>query len=169
MSWACSIARSRSSPGMHFNVPTGTIHAVGPGVVAFEISEQTQVTYRLYDYNRGRAMRIDEGCKAVMTARPDLPVLDPGLVIKGAENAETITEFPTFCVVKAAGDEITVESARNMSLVTATMGDCKLSGPNAGWNVLLKHSFTALVGPVDEPYTIDTCGSGEVLISPLRS
>ncbi|MCL5105188.1 MAG: class I mannose-6-phosphate isomerase, partial [Armatimonadetes bacterium] len=68
-------------PGMHYNVPTGTVHAVGPGLVAFEISEQTQVTYRLFDYNRGRALHLDEGCRAVMAQRPDLPVLDKGLDI----------------------------------------------------------------------------------------
>ncbi|MCE5200373.1 MAG: type I phosphomannose isomerase catalytic subunit [Armatimonadota bacterium] len=155
-------------PGTYFNVPTGTVHAVGPGLVAFEISEQTQITYRLFDYNRGRALHLDDGCKAVMAVRPNLPVLDAGLKIDGAQNVETITEFPTFCVVKATGDKIAVQSSKHMHLVTATMGTCKLSGPTADWNITLKHSFTCLVPATTEPYTIDTCGSGDVLISPLK-
>ncbi len=155
-------------PGMHFNVPTGTVHAVGPGLVAFEVSEVTQVTYRLFDYNRGRALHLDEGCKALMSERPNLPVLDQGLSIDGADEVVTLTEFPTFCVVKALGKKITVKSSKHMHLVTATMGDCALSGPTPDWDITLRQSFTCLVPSTSEPYAIDTNGGGEVLISPLR-
>ncbi|MHB9037784.1 MAG: class I mannose-6-phosphate isomerase [Armatimonadota bacterium] len=155
-------------PGMYYNVPTGTIHAVGPGLVAFEVSEQTQVTYRLFDYNRGRALHMDDGCKAVTTPRPDYPVLDAGLVIDGADTVETLTEFPTFCMVKATGEKVTVKSSKHMHLVTATMGDCKLSGPNSNWDIVLKHSFTCLVPATSEAYTVETLGSGEVLFTPLK-
>lgn len=154
-------------PGMYFNVPTGTVHAVGPGIVAFEVSEKTQITYRMFDYNRGRALHLDDGCEAALAVRPDLPVLDSGLDIDGASSVETITEFPTFCVVKATGSSFTVKSAKHMHLVTATMGDVKISGPSADWDVTLKHSFSCLIPSTSEPYTIDTLGSGEVLITPL--
>jgi len=155
-------------PGAYYNVPTGTVHAVGPGLVAFEISEQTQVTYRLFDYNRGRAIHVEDGCKAVMSVRQNLPVLDLGLNIEGADEVQTITEFPTFGVVKVTGNRCTVRSSKHMHLVTATMGDCRISGDAPDWDIVLKHSFSCLVPPTDRPYTIDTLGSGEVLISPLR-
>jgi mannose-6-phosphate isomerase len=154
-------------PGMHFNEPTGTVHAVGPGLVAFEVSEQTQVTYRLYDYNRGRALHLEEGCKAVMTPRPDWKVLDPGISIEAA-SIETLTQFPTFCVLKAAGESLTIRSAKHRHLVTATMGDVRISGSSAEWDITLKHSFTSLVPPVAQPYAIETMGSGEVLITSLK-
>jgi len=159
------------APGSHFNVPTGAVHAIGPGLLTFEISERTQVTYRLYDYNRERSrgkLDLDEGCKAMMTPRPDLPNLDTGLVIEGAESVETIIRFPTFCVVRAAGQRITVCSAEHMHLVTAAGGDCALSGPNKHWDVTVRCSFTSLVPQTAAPYTIDTLGGGEVLVSPLR-
>lgn len=156
-------------PGMFYNVPTGTVHAVGPGLVAFEISEKTQVTYRLYDYNRGRAIHVEDGCRAVMSVREELPVLDMGLVVDGADEVRTITEFPTFCVLRVAGDRYTVRSSKHMHLVTATMGDIRLSGNGADWDVALKHSFTCLVPACSEPYSIDTLGSGEALISPLNA
>jgi len=163
--------KSNLGPGSYFNVPTGTVHAIGPGLLTFEISEQTQVTYRLYDYNRERSrgkLDLVEGCKAIMTPRPDLPVLDAGLEIDGADSVDVITEFPTFCVVKATGKKITIKSSKHMHLVTATRGDCVISGPNADWNVSIGYSFTSLVPPADEPYTIDTGQGGEVLISPLK-
>ena len=156
--------------GSYFNVPTGTVHAIGPGLLTFEISEQTQVTYRLYDYNRARSkgkLDLDDGCKAILAKSPIEPVLDAGLEIEGAESIETLTEFPTFCVVKATGNRLTVRSSKHMHLVTATAGECGISGPTADWNISLGYSFTALVPAVNQPYTIDTRGSNEVLISPL--
>lgn len=162
--------KSGLKQGSCFNVPSGTVHAIGPGLLTFEISEQTQVTYRLYDYNRERSrgkLDLDDGCKSILTARKDTPSLDPGLVIESAA-VETITEFPAFCVLEAKGERITIKSAEHMHLITATKGDIKISGPNENWNITLQYSFTCLAPTTVEPYVIDTCGSGEVLISPLR-
>lgn len=158
-------------PGAHVNVPTGTVHAIGPGLLTFEISEQTQVTYRLYDYNRERSrgkLDLDEGCLAIATPRPDKPCLDLGLDIENATSVETLTEFPAFCTVRAKGEKIKVHFAKHMHLVTATKGEVAISGPNSNWNVKLGYSFSCLVPSTNEPYTIDTRGNGEVLISPLR-
>jgi len=157
--------------GSYFNVPTGTVHAIGPGLLTFEISEKTQVTYRLYDYNRKRSrgkLDLDDGCRAITTPRPELPVLDHGLVLSGPSAMEIITEFPTFCVARVTGDEITVLSSEHMCLITATRGDVRISSPRIDWDVELGYSFTCLAPPVETPYLIDTLGSGEVLISPLR-
>ncbi len=35
-------------------VDAGTVHAIGPGVVLLEVQQTSDVTYRLYDYGRGR-------------------------------------------------------------------------------------------------------------------
>lgn len=163
--------KSNLKPGSYFNVPTGTVHAIGPGLLTFEISEQTQVTYRLYDYNRERSrgkLDLTEGCTAISTPRPNLPTLAPGLAIDGADSVDVITEFPTFCVVRAKGERVMVRSSEHMHLVTATRGECKLGGPTSDWDVKLGYSFTCVVPAGAKNYTINTCGSGEVLISPLR-
>ena len=155
-------------PGDFFNVPTGTVHAVGPGIVAYEVSEKTQVTYRIYDYNRGRSLHLEDGCKAVLAARSNYPVLDTGLEIEGADSVETITEFPTFCVVKAAGSKVTVKSSKHNHLITATFGDVKISAGNENWNVTIKKSFSCLLPAVDFAYNLDIVEGGEVLIVPLN-
>jgi mannose-6-phosphate isomerase len=155
-------------PGMHFNVPTGTVHAVGPGLVTFEVSERTQVTYRLFDYNRGRALHLEDGCKAIRATRPDLPGLDAGLRV-GAGDLQMLTRFPTFCVLRATGRAIEVRGAQHTHLVTATMGDCRISGPSADWDLLLKRSFTCLVPATSRGYAIDTLGGGEALLTPLAT
>ena len=38
--------------GDSFYIPAGTIHAIGSGIVVAEIQESSNVTYRIYDYDR---------------------------------------------------------------------------------------------------------------------
>ncbi|MDH7601569.1 MAG: class I mannose-6-phosphate isomerase [Armatimonadota bacterium] len=154
-------------PGAYFNVPTGTVHAVGPGLVAFEISERTQVTYRLFDYNRGRTLHLDEGCAAVLAKRPELPNLESCIDIRGADEIQTIAAFPTFCVQRVLGREIAIECARGMHLVTATAGDCRITGPTSLWHLFLPRASTVLLPGTQHGYTLTT--EGEVLISSLRT
>ena len=40
------------NPGDVFFIPAGRVHAIGKGVVLAEIQETSDVTYRIYDYNR---------------------------------------------------------------------------------------------------------------------
>jgi len=40
-------------------VPPGTIHALGPGLLVYEVSQRSDLTYRLYDYGRGRELHLD--------------------------------------------------------------------------------------------------------------
>jgi len=39
-------------PGDVFNVPAGLLHAIGEGIVLAEIQQNSNSTYRVYDYNR---------------------------------------------------------------------------------------------------------------------
>ncbi|WP_199615464.1 type I phosphomannose isomerase catalytic subunit [Paenibacillus alkalitolerans] len=39
-------------PGDTFYIPAGTVHALGAGVLVAEIQQNSDTTYRLYDYNR---------------------------------------------------------------------------------------------------------------------
>ena len=51
-----------------FYSPAGTIHAIGPGLRLIEVQQNVDLTYRLYDYGRARALHLDE---AVAVARPE--------------------------------------------------------------------------------------------------
>ncbi len=42
-------------------VPAGTVHAIGAGVTICEIQENSDITYRLYDYGRPRELHLDHG------------------------------------------------------------------------------------------------------------
>ena len=44
-------------------VPAGTVHAVGAGVTICEIQENSDITYRLYDYGRPRELHLEDGMR----------------------------------------------------------------------------------------------------------
>jgi mannose-6-phosphate isomerase len=48
-------------PGDFFYIPAGTVHAIGAGVSLIEIQQNSDITYRLYDYGRPRELHLEAG------------------------------------------------------------------------------------------------------------
>jgi mannose-6-phosphate isomerase len=48
------------------DVPPGTIHAISGGVTLYEVQQPADLTFRLYDWGRGRTLHLDE---AIAVAR----------------------------------------------------------------------------------------------------
>ena len=46
-------------------VAGGTVHTLGPGSVIVETQQQSDTTYRLYDYGRPRELHLEDGLAAV--------------------------------------------------------------------------------------------------------
>ncbi len=61
----------KPSPGDSIFLPAGTVHAVGEGLLVAEIQQSSDVTYRLFDWNRlgpdgqRRPLQIEQGLDAV--------------------------------------------------------------------------------------------------------
>lgn len=55
--------------GDFFYIPANTVHAIGPGCSIIEIQQNSDITYRLYDYGRDRELHLDKGI-AVADGRP---------------------------------------------------------------------------------------------------
>ena len=53
--------------GEVIDVPAGPVHALGPGVVLCEVQQDSDNTFRLDDYGRGRALHLEQG---LAVARP---------------------------------------------------------------------------------------------------
>lgn len=50
--WDDLLTRVPVKPGDFFYVPSGTIHALGKGIVVLETQQSSDTTYRVYDYDR---------------------------------------------------------------------------------------------------------------------
>lgn len=48
-------------PGDAIFTPAGTVHAIGAGLTICEIQENSDITYRLYDYGRPRELHLEHG------------------------------------------------------------------------------------------------------------
>ena len=67
-------------PGDCVFIPAGTVHAIGAGLIVAEIQQSSDVTYRLFDWNRTgpdgrpRPLHIEAGLDAVTRLGPVAPV-----------------------------------------------------------------------------------------------
>ena len=48
-----------------FFIQSGLVHAIGKGVIIAEIQENSDTTYRVFDYNRGRELQIDKALDVI--------------------------------------------------------------------------------------------------------
>lgn len=55
-------------------IESGTVHALGGGIKVLEVQQASTITYRLYDYERGRKLQEIQGLKAIKEGTPP-PVL----------------------------------------------------------------------------------------------
>lgn len=55
-------------------LPAGTVHAIGPDVAVFEVQQNSDLTYRLYDWGRDRQLHVD---KALAVAKVEVAVDQP--------------------------------------------------------------------------------------------
>lgn len=55
--------------GDFFYLPAGTVHAIGPGLALIEVQQNSDVTYRLFDYGRPRELHLDQAV-AVASGSP---------------------------------------------------------------------------------------------------
>ena len=54
-------------------IPAGTVHAIGAGLRLMEVQQSCDLTYRLYDWGRGREVHIEKGL-AVIKQEEMIPV-----------------------------------------------------------------------------------------------
>jgi len=78
----------------------GTVHTLGPGSVIIETQQQSDTTYRLYDYGRPRELHLKEGLAAVKLQVASGKVVRPApKQICGSENRQaSLVAAPYFVV-----------------------------------------------------------------------
>jgi len=57
--------------GDTFFIPAGVVHAIGAGLTICEIQQNSDVTYRLYDYGRPRELHLEKGLAVAQFAPYD--------------------------------------------------------------------------------------------------
>jgi mannose-6-phosphate isomerase len=87
-------------PGDFFYLPAGTVHAIGTGLMLVEVQQNSDITYRLYDYGRPRELHLEEGLR-VARGEPYPPSCRQSV----PENAsQMLVDGPHFRFSQSCGD-----------------------------------------------------------------
>lgn len=141
--------------GEVYFIKSGLIHAIGEGVIIAEIQQNSDTTYRVYDYNRGRELHLEkamdvidfklrgEKCQGIAEKHEDfhktsycfcehfsLELYD---IYKSLQESSDIERFYTFTCVEGEGKIIYSEGIEIIKkgdsiLVPAQMGCYVLEG-----------------------------------------
>jgi len=118
--------------GDFFFVPANTIHAIGAGISLLEFQQNSDVTYRLYDYGRPRELHLDDAIDVARAA----PYPDEFVQHVRADEECRLVERP-FRLVQTREDSLTdrqrwimpLESKVRSRADTAAAGECLLLEP----------------------------------------
>jgi mannose-6-phosphate isomerase len=82
-------------------VAGGTVHTLGPGSIIVETQQQSDTTYRLYDYGRPRELHLKEGLAAVKERVSSGKVIRPApTIVNGTKNRRSPLVASSFFVVE---------------------------------------------------------------------
>jgi mannose-6-phosphate isomerase len=114
------------SAGDTFFTPPGTVHAIGGDIAFCEIQQNYPVTYRLYDYGRGRELHLD---KAVEVARlgPHPGKSTPEELPEGGQLLASCRHFVTEALLYTAPVDCQPDSER-YHLLIVTEGKGSIAG-----------------------------------------
>ena len=106
-------------------VPSGTIHAIGAGISLLEFQQNSDVTYRLYDYGRPRELHLDEAIN-VAKAEPF-----PGRLVQSIRGKDQamLVEGPHLRLMLTVTDVMKDLQRWVMPLAGEAAGQCFLLEP----------------------------------------
>jgi mannose-6-phosphate isomerase len=102
-------------------VAGGTVHTLGPGSVIVETQQQSDTTYRLYDYGRPRELHLKDGIAAVRENAKSGKVVRPAPVeIRGSRNRHApLVAAPYFVVDMFEAKDVLQLATRDESCKTS--------------------------------------------------
>ncbi|WP_407569935.1 type I phosphomannose isomerase catalytic subunit [Deinococcus altitudinis] len=147
-------------------IPANTLHALGPGLLLYEVQQSSDTTYRVYDWDRsmsaGRALHLEE---SVAVTDPALHGdLRPQSQTHG-QGELTASEYFVLEGVKLVGTGDTYRAdtrGESFQIVTVTAGEAELS---SGSETLRLATFqTALVSAAAGAYGLEAVGGAATVL-----
>ncbi|MBS2040118.1 class I mannose-6-phosphate isomerase [bacterium] len=118
--WLNYLKRYRPEAGSWSYTSPGTVHALGPGLLVYEVQQSSDLTYRLYDWDRlgldgqPREMHVEQGIAAICDSLPE-PVVAPPEDLLG--KLEVIC--PHFLVESVSGERSWSTTGKSFEIITA--------------------------------------------------
>jgi len=113
------LRRVEVAPGDTLLVRAGTVHAIGPGLLLYEIQQSSDTTWRIHDWGRGRALHLTQAREACQDLPPERPLRAPGEPGRWTPLAAT----PAFALRRARVDgALDVSPAGPFAVLTVLSG-----------------------------------------------
>jgi mannose-6-phosphate isomerase len=112
--------------GDFFYIPANTVHAIGPGCAIIEVQQNSDITYRLYDYGRPRELHLEAGLQVADLSRYDMSLHQR---LPAAGHA-VLVDGPCFRLdyVQGQADEGLLYSYAQPLLIIPLAGDVLVTG-----------------------------------------
>jgi mannose-6-phosphate isomerase len=142
-------------------VAGGTVHTLGPGSVIVETQQQSDTTYRLYDYGRPRELHLKEGLAAVKLKVGSGKVVRPAPVqVSGGRNRRApLVAAPYFVVdmfeLKDAQELSTRdESGKSSAQILVALEGCGVVEAAGADSVTVAKGDAVVVPASSEKFTV---------------
>ncbi len=146
-------------------MPAGTLHALGPGFLVYEVQQTSNLTYRIFDWNRpasaGRALHLEHSV-AVTNAQSTGQIQPAG--DRRADDRRTLVHCPYFTLelLAAQSQPLSLET-RGQSFHAITVIEGQGAIVCGDERVTLNRFETVLVAAQAEAYQLHPIGSVRAL------
>jgi mannose-6-phosphate isomerase len=147
------------SRGDSIFIPAGTIHAIGAGLVLCEIQQNSDITYRLYDYGRPRELHLEKGVS--VSYRGPHPGLAKSVPLSNGVSLLAECQYFRTELHLLRSRSLFNPSGRSFQIFVVTHGSGVINGAPA------KCGDVWILPALSEDLTINPEGEMEVLLSRL--
>ena len=171
------LQRHEVKPGDVFFLPAGRVHAIGAGCFIAEIQQTSDITYRIYDYNRKdangnpRELHTDLAKEAIdYTIYSDYKLNYNQGMDSQASQDQRLTPFPlvscpyftTNLIEGKKGDEIQLTHPDSFSIYICLEGNVELTDEN-GYSIEIRQGETVLLPAENRLSTLTVEEDGKLL------
>ena len=154
-------------PGDTVLVRARTIHALGPGLFVYEVQQTSDITYRVYDWDRpqeaGRALHIEQAVRVSDPAAQCERVPAQDYPDDGVRHLVSSAYFVLALAQSGAAPLGMNTRGRSFHAVTVIEGECRIEG--AGEPRTLTLYETAVVPAACGPYSMVPVGRVRALVA----
>ena len=158
-------ARRAMKTGDTVFIRPGTLHALGPGLLVYEVQQTSNLTYRVYDWGRpasaGRPLHIEQSLAVLDPEASGAPIPQPELT-DGGQYGLVTCEY--FTLVLISGERVPTRLdtlGQTFHTLTAIEGSAEVTG--AGWSKTIRRFETLVVPAAAGAYEVIPQGKTRVL------
>lgn len=144
--------------------PAGCVHAIGPGLLTYEVQQTSDITYRIHDWDRpasaGRVLHLEKGLAVIGDCG--------GQSVRRLESTGSATlatcEFFVLDGIQSDGESVELDTGGDsFHAMTVSAGDVKVDA--GGQQVHLRQHETVVVPASAGKYRVTSANAFSLLVS----